>query len=96
MSSHSPYFIDWSDEIPEELTLMNDRDGWVEFRNLKGVEDLRFFLEEDPWGQDWVSKFFRADFADEPLPDIKEEYRENESSYYSAWDKENDEQQAEY
>ena len=34
------------------------------------VGDLRSFLEEDPWGRDWVSKFFRADFADEPLPEI--------------------------
>jgi predicted ATPase len=95
MSSHSPYFIDWSDEIPEELTLMNEKDGWVEFRNLKGVEDLRYFLEEDEWGQDWVTKFFRADYADEPLPEMKEEFRENENSVYSPWDREDGEQQAE-
>ncbi len=68
MSSHSPYFIDWSDENPEELTLMNEKDGWVEFQNLKGVGTLRQFLEEDEWGQEWVSRFFRADHADDPLP----------------------------
>ncbi len=70
MSSHSPYFVDWSDNAPEELTLMLENDGWAELRNLAGVGDLRSFLEEDPWGRDWVSKFFRADFADEPLPEI--------------------------
>ena len=92
MSSHSPYFIDWSDELPEELTLMDEKDGWVEFRNLKGVKDLRVFLEEDPWGQDWVNKFFRADYADEPLPDIKEEPRDTEEIDYAPWDR--DEHQA--
>ncbi|MCX5872157.1 MAG: AAA family ATPase [Deltaproteobacteria bacterium] len=71
MSSHSPYFLDWSDKAPEELTLMLDRDGWVEFRNLQGINDLRYFLEEDSWGRDWVTKFFRADFADDPLPEIQ-------------------------
>ncbi|MFA6221206.1 MAG: AAA family ATPase [Desulfomonilaceae bacterium] len=70
MSSHSPYFVDWSDNAPEELTLMLENDGWAELRNLGGVTDLRSFLEEDPWGRDWVAKFFRADFADEPLPEI--------------------------
>ncbi len=75
ISSHSPYFIDWSDENPEELTLMTDRDGWVEFHNLKGVEELCQFLEEDPWGQEWVFRFFRADHADEPL-DVPEEPEE--------------------
>jgi hypothetical protein len=68
MSSHSPYFIDWSDNAPEDLTLMLEKDGWVELRNLKGSRDLRHFLEEDPWGRDWVEKFFRAEFADDPLP----------------------------
>ncbi len=71
MSSHSPYFIDWSDNASEELTLMLENDGWVELRNLSEVGDLRCFLEEDAWGQDWVSKFFRADFADDPLPEIQ-------------------------
>jgi len=92
MSSHSPYFIDWSDERPEELTLMNEKDGWVEFRNLKGEKDLRIFLEEDPWGQEWVNKFFRADHADEPLPEIKEEPHEAEEYDYPSWDR--DEHQA--
>ncbi len=73
---------------------MNEKDGWVEFRNLKGVKDLRYFLEEDEWGQDWVTKFFRADYADEPLPEMKEEFRENEDSAYSPWDREDGEQQA--
>ena len=72
ISSHSPYFIDWSDADPEELTLMTERDGWVEFQNLKGVEELCEYLEEDPWGQEWVTRFFRADHADEPL-DIPDE-----------------------
>lgn len=71
MSSHSPYFVDWSDNASEELTLMLENDGWVEFRNLKGVQDLRYFLEEDAWGRDWVSKFFRADFADDPIPEYQ-------------------------
>jgi hypothetical protein len=31
---------------------------------------LRCFLEEDPWGRSWVSKFFRADFADDPVPEL--------------------------
>jgi predicted ATPase len=92
MSSHSPYFIDWSDERPEELTLMNEKDGWVEFRNLKGEKELRVFLEEDSWGQEWVNKFFRADHADEPLPDIKEEPHEAEEYDYSSWER--DEHQA--
>jgi predicted ATPase len=92
MSTHSPYFIDWSDERPEELTLMNERDGWVEFRNLKGEKDLRFFLEEDPWGQDWVNRFFRADHADEPLPEIKVEPHEGEEYDYPSWER--DEHQA--
>ena len=96
MSSHSPYFIDWSEERPEELTLMNDREGWIEFQNLKGVKDLRFFLEEDAWGQDWVAKFFRADYADDPLPEYREETRETEEYYYTAWDRETDEHQVEY
>jgi len=77
MSSHSPYFVDWSDNAPEELTLMLENDGWAEFRNLGGVGDLRSFLEEDPWGRDWVAKFFRADFADEPLPEIDLKNGEN-------------------
>ena len=94
MSSHSPYFIDWSDDKPEELTLMNERNGWVEFQNLKAVGELRYFLEEDPWGQDWVAKFFRADHADEPLPEIKEEPKSSEEYYYSPWEREGDEQQA--
>ncbi|MGC8657914.1 MAG: AAA family ATPase [Desulfomonilaceae bacterium] len=71
LSSHSPYFVDWSDNAPEELTLMLEDQGWVEFRNLKGVKDLRYFLEDDEWGRDWVSKFFRADYADDPLPEFK-------------------------
>jgi len=88
MSSHSPYFIDWSDERAEELTLMQDRDGWVELRNLKGIEDLRDFLEEDPWGQDWVSNFFRADYADEPLPEAKFVVGESEEYNYPVWERE--------
>jgi len=70
-SSHSPYFIDWSDDRPEDLTLMMEQDGWVQFRNLKGAPGLRQFLEDDPWGQDWVAKFFMAGESDESfaLPD---------------------------
>lgn len=94
MSSHSPYFIDWSDDKPEELTLMNERNGWVEFQNLKGVGEMRYFLEEDPWGQDWVTKFFRADHADEPLPEITEPAKSGEDYYYSPWERDNDEQPA--
>jgi predicted ATPase len=94
MSSHSPYFIDWSDDNPEELTLMNDRDGWVEFHNLKGVKELRYFLEEDPWGQEWVARFFRADFADEPLPAITEEEAASEEYDDTEWEREKNEQQA--
>lgn len=94
MSSHSPYFIDWSDERPEELTLLNECDGWVEFRNLKGIGDLRFFLEEDPWGQDWVSKFFKADFADEQLPSLRPSAQEPDDYYYSStWNAEGNEPQ---
>jgi hypothetical protein len=78
MSSHSPYFIDWSDDRPEELTLMSERDGWAQFQNLKGIKTLRHFLEEDAWGRDWVSEFFRADHADEPLPEFKEEPEDTE------------------
>ncbi len=70
LSSHSPYFIDWSDNAPEELTLLQEKDGWVELRNLMGVGDLRCFLEDDPWGRSWVSKFFSADFADDPVPEF--------------------------
>lgn len=95
MSSHSPYFLDWSEERPEELTLMNDDGGWVLFRNLKDVKDLREFLEDDAWGQEWVNQFFRADYADEPLPAYKEEPGESNEYDYS-WDKERDEQTAEY
>lgn len=94
MSSHSPYFIDWSDAIPEELTLMMDVDGWVQFRNLKSVGDMRDFLEEDPWGQQWVNKFFRADYADEPLPEIEDMETEIEHEYESDWEMEPVERQA--
>lgn len=78
MSSHSPYFIDWSDDKPEELTLMAERNGWVEFRNLKNVGELRDFLERDTWGREWVSRFFQADHADEPLPETDEEEQDTE------------------
>jgi predicted ATPase len=78
MSSHSPYFIDWSDDKSEELTLMAERNGWVEFRNLKNVGDLRDFLEQDSWGRDWVLRFFQADHADEPLPETDEEEHDTE------------------
>lgn len=94
MSSHSPYFIDWSDAIPEELTLMMDVDGWVQFRNLKSVGDMRDFLEEDPWGQQWVNKFFRADYADELLPEIEDMETEIEHEYESDWEMEPVERQA--
>ncbi len=77
MSSHSPYFIDWSDNAPEDLTLMLETDGWVELKNLKGTGDLRHFLEEDQWGRNWVDKFFRADFADDPLPKFYPEAKES-------------------
>ena len=88
MSSHSPYFVDWSDDQPEELTLMADRDGWVEFQNLKGVSKLRYFLEEDPWGQEWVANFFQADHADEPLPEIKDipENHDVEEDQHDSWE----------
>lgn len=94
MSSHSPYFIDWSDAVPEELTLMMDVDGWIQFRNLKSVGDMRDFLEEDSWGQQWVNKFFRADFADEPLPEIEDMGVEIEQEYESDWEMEPVERQA--
>jgi len=50
---------------------MMEQDGWVQFRNLKGAPGLRQFLEDDPWGQDWVAKFFMAGESDESfaLPD---------------------------
>ncbi len=94
MSSHSPYFIDWSDSIPEELTLMMDVDGWVQFKNLKAVGDLRYFLEEDAWGQQWVNNFFRADFADEPLPDMEDLPIEEIHDYDNEWEFEHDEHRA--
>lgn len=94
MSSHSPYFVDWSDERPQELTLMNENNGWVEFHNLKEVGDLRSFLEEDPWGQDWINRFFRADFADEPLPDIPEPSGQSEETGDPAWEREPGERQS--
>lgn len=87
ISSHSPYFIDWSDERPEELTLMTDRDGWVEFQNLKGVQELCQFLEEDPWGQEWVLRFFRADHADEPIPVTQESEEEANGYEYQSWER---------
>lgn len=94
MSSHSPYFIDWSDDRPEELTLMNEKDGWVEFRNLKGIPELRDFLEEDPWGQEWVNRFFRADFADEPLPDMRDDTENPENAEFEDWGRDKRERQA--
>ncbi len=78
MSSHSPYFLDWSDDKPEELTLMAETDGWVSFRNLKGVKGLRYFLEEEPWGREWVEKFFVADLEDDPIDDGKPSSDESE------------------
>ncbi|MFH0822581.1 MAG: AAA family ATPase, partial [Pseudomonadota bacterium] len=99
MSSHSPYFLDWSDERPEELTLMCDDNGWVQFCNLKGVSDLRAFLEEDRWGQEWVSRFFRADFADEPVLGLRTNEAEtrDEENVPPPWSAEGDrsERQAE-
>jgi predicted ATPase len=80
MSSHSPYFIDWSDEKPGELTLMNEQAGWVRFHNLKGISTLREFLEDDPWGRQWVEEFFRADHADEPLPGFAQDPVDEEDS----------------
>lgn len=94
MSSHSPYFIDWSDDKPEELTLMNEKDGWVEFRNLKGVPELRDYLEEDPWGVEWINRFFRADFADEPLLDEGSDTEGSEDYGYSEWEGDGHEHQA--
>jgi len=94
MSSHSPYFIDWSDDKPEELTLMNEKDGWVEFRNLKDVPDLRDFLEEDPWGVEWINRFFRADFADEPISDEVNDTEEPVDYSYSEWEGDGHERQA--
>ncbi len=94
LSSHSPYFIDWSDDKPEELTLMNERDGWVEFRNLKGVPELRDFLEEDSWGVEWINRFFRADFADEALSEQSHETEETEDYGYSEWEEDSQESQA--
>lgn len=101
LSSHSPYFIDWSDEKPEELTLMNNQNGWVEFRNLRGVDTLRNFLEEDEWGRQWVSCFFRADYADDPLPEPPKDTKDSGNSgdsgeYYdpASWRDDSDEQRA--
>ncbi|MBM4326348.1 MAG: hypothetical protein FJ118_04205 [Deltaproteobacteria bacterium] len=93
LSSHSPYFIDWSDERPEELTLMTARDGWVEFRNLKGMKDLRYFLEEDPWGKEWVSKFFEADYADEPVSEPQADPVLDDDPF-EPWDEEPNERRA--
>ncbi len=92
MSSHSPYFIDWSDSRPDELTLMDDREGWVEFHNLKGITELHEFLEYDPWGREWVTKFFRADFADEPIPKFNKDAPQEppDDYYFSEWDRERD------
>jgi predicted ATPase len=78
LSSHSPYFIDWSDERPEELTLMIEKDGWVECQNLKGVGTLRRFLEDDPWGRNWVAGFFQADHADEPVSAFEDNLSDEE------------------
>ncbi len=102
MSSHSPYFIDWSYDKPEELTLMMENDGWIDFRNLRTVPDLRNFLEEDQWGQDWVGSFFRADEADEPLPEYDGEERptahdddgDDEDYSFSSWDREKNRREA--
>ncbi|MCA1960546.1 MAG: AAA family ATPase [Desulfomonile sp.] len=69
-SSHSPYFIDWSDDRPEDLTLMMEQNGWVQFRNLKGAPGLRQFLEDDPWGQEWVARFFMAGESDESFTPV--------------------------
>jgi predicted ATPase len=96
MSSHSPYFIDWSEEKSEELTLMHDRGGWIEFKNLKDVPDLRDFLEDDPWGQEWVASFFRADYADEPLSESILEPITPDEDYYANWDPESDDQHPQY
>jgi predicted ATPase len=84
MSSHSPYFIDWSDEHPEELTLMMEKDGWAQFCNLKGVDSLRDFLEDDVWGSSWVEAFFRSDFADEPPTNRREDKSSDDSSDVDA------------
>ncbi|MDD3474063.1 MAG: AAA family ATPase [Syntrophaceae bacterium] len=92
MSSHSPYFIDWSDSKPEELTLMMDVDGWTQFKNLKSAGDLRDFLEDDAWGQLWVNKFFRADYADEPLPEMEELPIEVSQDYDDEWNLDRDDQ----
>jgi predicted ATPase len=91
MSSHSPYFIDWSDERPEELTLMKNNQGWVEFQSLRRIRSLREFLEHDPWGQEWVSSFFRADFADEPLQcELRTGKRKPDENKEAPWDVETD------
>lgn len=94
MSSHSPYFIDWSDESPEELTLMKNNQGWGEFHNLRQAKSLREFLEYDPWGQEWVSSFFRADYADEPL-ECESKIRNNrlDDSRKEPWDVEVDDEE---
>jgi predicted ATPase len=63
LSSHSPYFVDWSDSTPEELTLIMERHGWAQLNNLKGIDSLRDFLEENEWGAQWVDAFFRADIT---------------------------------
>lgn len=91
LSSHSPYFIDWSDDKPYELTLMNDSQGWVEIRNLKEVEDLRDFLEDDPWGQEWVDRFFRADFAEEPVAYGEEGSNDPKEYYKPSWEENTEE-----
>lgn len=85
MSSHSPYFIDWSEDKPEELTLMQEFDGWVECLNLKDVKDLRDFLEEDSWGQEWVTKFFRADCADEDVPETQRPTEDSDDAQTGEW-----------
>jgi ABC-type multidrug transport system ATPase subunit len=97
MSSHSPYFIDWSDENPDELTLMKNNNGWVEFQNLRHVKTLRDFLEYDEWGREWVSSFFRADYADEPLQcQLRAKRSRPDESKDKPWDIENEEEQILY
>jgi hypothetical protein len=57
------------------------------------MRDLRYFLEEDAWGKEWVSKFFEAEFADEPVSEPEAEPVLDDHPF-EPWDQEAEEQRA--